>query len=125
MLESLFSKDPDLLIPIIMSICGTLVAIIAIGAHQWRCVRQAEVEGALKQDMLSRGMSVQEIERVVQASSQKSSKATCLSDAQEDLLGKMVKNGRSTEEIERVIRAFRGEANSPQECPSGSPHAGG
>jgi hypothetical protein len=36
-------------------------------AHAWQKVRRAEQEAALKQDMLQRGLSVDEIERVLRA----------------------------------------------------------
>ena len=34
---------------------------------QWRCHRRTEMEIALKQDMVNRGMSAEEIERVLKA----------------------------------------------------------
>jgi hypothetical protein len=53
---------------------GLAIAIIAVIAGSWASVRQAEVRGrmaeydaALKQDMLARGMSAAEIERVLAA----------------------------------------------------------
>ncbi len=44
-----------------------LVALIAIVAWQWRQVRVAEAEAGLKLRMIEQGLSVDEIERVLQA----------------------------------------------------------
>jgi hypothetical protein len=44
----------------------TLVAII--GIFQWRKIEQRRMEAALKQEMLERGMSADEIVRVIEAS---------------------------------------------------------
>src|SRR5262245_17032572 len=111
MVETLFSKDPALLIPIIMAVGGSLVGIIAIVAHQWRNVRQAEVEAALKQDMLNRGMSVDEIERVVRATNKpteaKPTKRDHISGNEYALIEKLVDEGKSAEEIDRIIKALK------------------
>jgi len=45
---------------VITSVTGTI-------AHVWQKVRRAEQEAALKQDMLQRGLSVEDIERVLRA----------------------------------------------------------
>jgi hypothetical protein len=54
----------DLLI--LVTIAATL--LVAFLSWQWRCHRRTEIEAMLKQDMLSRGMSAEEIERVLKAS---------------------------------------------------------
>ena len=124
MFDTLFSKDPGILIPLVMAVCGALVGIIAIIAHNWRCMRQAEVEGALKQDMLNRGMSADEIERVIRVSNQlivvqdkkghKTQKS--ISDNEYYLVEKLVDEGKSAEEIERIIRAVKaGGRSAPSE----------
>lgn len=46
---------------------GTIVAIVAIGSTCWLKARRAQLEMALKQDMVNRGMTADEIERVVKA----------------------------------------------------------
>jgi hypothetical protein len=48
---------------------GLLIAVTAIVVTSWRRARQLEAESALKQDMLQRGMSAEDIERVIRASS--------------------------------------------------------
>jgi hypothetical protein len=56
-------------------ITGIIVVFLAFVAGltiwlslQWRLHRRTEMEAALKQDMLKRGMSAEEIERVIHAS---------------------------------------------------------
>jgi hypothetical protein len=56
------------IIPVIAIAGGILVAVVAILAGTWHKNRKTEMEIALKQDMLNRGMSVEEIERVMRAS---------------------------------------------------------
>jgi hypothetical protein len=125
MIESLFAKDPALLIPIIMAICGGLVGIVAIIANHWHSVRNAEVEAALKQDMLNRGMTVDEIERVVKASNKQLSskpaypqnKKDPISDNEYYLVERLVDEGKSAEEIERIIKALKAGSQSTSTQP--------
>jgi hypothetical protein len=56
------------IIPVIAILGGFLVAAIGIVASTWRKHRQTEMEIALKHEMLNRGMSAEEIERVIKAS---------------------------------------------------------
>jgi hypothetical protein len=120
MIESLFAKDPALLIPIIMAICGGLVGIVAIIAYHWHNVRQVEVEAALKQDMLNRGMTADEIERVVKASNKSANskpswahnKKDPISDNEYYLVERLVDEGKSAEEIERIIKAVKAGGQS-------------
>jgi hypothetical protein len=58
----------EAVIPVIAIVGGILVAIVAIGCGTWHKNRKAEMEIALKQEMLNRGMSAEEIERVIRAS---------------------------------------------------------
>jgi len=46
----------------------TLICVVPSIAAYWWKVRKAETEAALKHDMLARGMSAEEIERVLAAS---------------------------------------------------------
>jgi hypothetical protein len=56
------------IIPVIAIAGGLLVGMVAILAGTWQKNRQIELEIGLKQDMLNRGMSAEEIERVIKAS---------------------------------------------------------
>jgi hypothetical protein len=97
-------------IALVAVIGGLLIAAIAIVAGQWRRVRVAELEAALKQQMLDKGMPVAEIEQVLKASRKcghHEEKAT--GDAAADkakLVKRMADNGYSGEDIERVLHAF-------------------
>ena len=72
MIETVSQWDPSKLIPLVAIVTGALIAITAIISGQWRRIRQAEIDAALKQEMLNRGMPAEEIERVVRASRKKS-----------------------------------------------------
>jgi hypothetical protein len=69
LLAQVSSSEVELWGPIgIIGLIGaTIVAII--GFIQWRKVRIAEMEATLKQQMLDRGMSADEITRVLAATS--------------------------------------------------------
>ena len=46
---------------------GMVIPIVTVGLCQWRIVREREAATALVHDMLARGMSTEEIERVLAA----------------------------------------------------------
>jgi hypothetical protein len=56
------------IIPVLAIAGGIVISLVSIISTQWRKARQAELETALKQDMLSRGFSAEEIERVLKSS---------------------------------------------------------
>ena len=56
------------LIAVIAVSGGLLMCIIAILAKNWKNVRIAEIEGALKQQMLDKGMSAADIQQILRAS---------------------------------------------------------
>ena len=97
----IFSKDPSLIVAVVAILAGSSIAVIAILAYYWHVTRRNDMEGALKQDMLNRGLSVDEIERVIKASSQV---PDTISANEYSLIEKMVDEGKSAEEIERVLR---------------------
>lgn len=55
-------------IPIVAIVCGCLVAVVATVAKQWRKAREAELEAALKADLIKQGRSGEEIEKILRAS---------------------------------------------------------
>ncbi|MBI2823464.1 MAG: hypothetical protein HYX69_02095 [Planctomycetia bacterium] len=65
------SRDPGILLGAILGslgiVGGTLIAVTAIVSENWRKVRQVEDNNALKQSMLDRGMSADEIATVAAA----------------------------------------------------------
>ncbi len=56
-------------------LCGIICGTSAILTDYWHKNRKAEIEAALKQDMLNRGMSADEIRMVIDAGSKASRKA--------------------------------------------------
>jgi hypothetical protein len=54
----------------LVGVCGGLLClVIAIIATNWRKVRRAEITAALKQEMMNRGMSAEDIRTVLEAGS--------------------------------------------------------
>jgi hypothetical protein len=49
--------------------CVMLMVMVAIWATSWTQIRRAEIDTQFKQDMLARGLSVEDIERLLKASS--------------------------------------------------------
>jgi hypothetical protein len=113
MMDTLALQHPGVLVAIAAVIGATLIVLAAIVTVHLRSVRRTELEAALKQDMLNRGMSVDEIERVIRVSelaappAPHAEKAETISDNEYYLVEKLVDEGKSAEEIERVIKACR------------------
>jgi len=68
MTEMLMHWSPRDVIGLVATTLGLLIPITAIVAAQWRGYLVKKMELALKQDMVQRGMSAEEIERVLKAS---------------------------------------------------------
>jgi hypothetical protein len=56
-------EDVFVFLVLLLLLVGTLTIFLAI---QWRKIRLAEMEAVLKQDMLNRGMSAEEIRTVLE-----------------------------------------------------------
>jgi hypothetical protein len=104
------------LIALTAVLIGPLVAIVAIVSAHWRRVRLAELESALKQTMLDKGMSVNEMEKVLAASPNGATGNSALDRAA--LAQHMVDNGYEGADIERVLRAYQ---PSPEQQKAVSP----
>jgi hypothetical protein len=106
----------------LVSVLGAFVVVLtAIITAQWkrvRCeelrIRQAETEAALKQEMIQRGMSADEIVRVLESGVNKPP-----TDEQHRLrkdtalMQQMIDNGMSADEIVRVLETARKKAYHP------------
>jgi hypothetical protein len=77
MTEFLSRFDAGETIGLVAVVGGLLCAITAIVAGTWQKVRRSEIVAALKQDMLNRGMSAEDIRTVLEAGSRGSRKASC------------------------------------------------
>jgi len=68
MYEYLSQMDPDELLRALLAFLivggGLLCTLIAILGYLWHAWRKTEIEAALKQDMLNRGMTAEEIRTV-------------------------------------------------------------
>jgi hypothetical protein len=53
--------------PVIVFIVGAIIVVAAIVAPQWRQAAKASEDARLKEQMIQRGFSVEEIERVIRA----------------------------------------------------------
>jgi hypothetical protein len=69
MLE-IIRENPWLIIPCLALLIPILGIVFGTTTKAWSSVRRAEIDAALKQDMLQRGMSADEIRTVLEASSQ-------------------------------------------------------
>ena len=60
-------------------VIGILVVTVAVPTitYYWQKTRRAEIDAALKQDMLQRGMSADDIRTVLEASSDRARKGGC------------------------------------------------
>jgi hypothetical protein len=65
------SRDEGTLLGALGILAGTGIAVTAIVSGTWRKVRQTEDNNALKQSMLDRGMSADEIATVMRAAPEK------------------------------------------------------
>jgi pentatricopeptide repeat protein len=102
-----FFSNRDSAVAVMFMIGFVAAALAGIGctiAVQWRKARQAEVDGALKQEMVQRGMSADDIVRVIHAGR--------IEEALE-LKKEMLAKGMSADDIERVLRA-----GSPEKSPT-------
>ena len=55
----------------------TLSAVVGTLANSWTKVRRAEIEAALKHDMIERGMSAEDIQKVLEASARGKRQEPC------------------------------------------------
>ena len=61
----------------------TITTVVSSVGYYWHKVRKAELEASLKQEMIERGMSADEIKQVIQASTERGSRAGCSDPAPE------------------------------------------
>jgi hypothetical protein len=66
----ILQSNPWLIIPCLALLIPILGVILGTTTKAWSSIRRAEIDAALKQDMLQRGMSAADIQVVLEASSQ-------------------------------------------------------
>ena len=119
MFETLFAKNPGLIVPVVIFLGATIVFTIWIIAHYWHGLRRQELEAGLKQDMLNRGFGAEEIERVLVSTSAKEvvepEKPEKISDNEYYLIEKMLDEGHAIEDVERLMRALKEGKGAPDD----------
>ncbi|HEX8202350.1 MAG TPA: hypothetical protein VF590_17865 [Isosphaeraceae bacterium] len=73
----------------VLGLTGVLIVVPTVVACQWRAVRVAQAQIQLKREMVQRGMSAGEIERVIRSAS----------------VPELVQQGLSAKAINRLLRA--------------------
>ncbi len=105
----------------VTGVVGIVVVIVGpICAVQWARVRQAEADAQVKQDMLARGLSVEEIERLSTPASVRQAQIAADSKVREaqiaaDLKRDMLAHGLSVEEVERLVTPKSAAVSRPRE----------
>lgn len=84
-------------------------------ASNWRRRHESEHLAALKQSLVERGMSADEIVRVVEAGRPAPEPSAAANEHLAGVIERMMKRGKSTEEIERIVYAWHGRAKSDQD----------
>jgi hypothetical protein len=74
MTDVLSHFNPGQVIGLVATAGGLLCGIVAIVMVFWHEIRKAEIEAVLKQDMLNRGMTADEIRTVIEAGTHNSRK---------------------------------------------------
>lgn len=99
-LASHLDKD-TMIVLIVFGIMGT-VAIVAITAGVWYHWRKHELEATLKAELIKQGRSVEDIERVLRASS----KTDKDYELQQKVIKAALKEGKTADEIDRMLRSI-------------------
>lgn len=87
-----------------------IIAVVALVTEAWRKVRQAEQDAELKREMLQRGLSVEEIERLLGAQSAAVSEEAAAEDI-ELLTGQLGKCSVGGAVLEEVLHTFQSASN--------------
>lgn len=90
---------------------AALIPITIVGVIQWRMVKQTEIQADLTRDLLEKGLSVAEIERILQADMphwerhNESPWAIEHAKIEANLKKELAHTGLSGDEIERIVKA--------------------
>ncbi len=83
-----------------------IVAVVSSLAKSWRKIHESEHLAALKQGMIERGMSADEIERVLRAAPE-SAEDSPGDDAATELATKLAEHGVPAPALEQILTTFR------------------
>jgi DNA-binding transcriptional MerR regulator len=105
------------------AVMGALIPICIVAAVQWQTVKHAKYETELKREMLERGMTAEDIQKVLLASANPSRHRSVPSESnyytarhaeiEAGLIKELASLNMSADDIERVYRAFNA-TTSPQ-----------
>ena len=85
-------------------LCITIISVGCTIAVQWRKARQVEVECALKREMVERGMTADDILKVLGASSQSEHAVSQITE--------LAKEGLSADDIVKILLAAKAPAET-------------
>jgi hypothetical protein len=98
------------------AVCAMLIPVGIVGFVQWQHVRTAELEAELKQDMLERGMTAQDIERVLRSSQNPSRDRSTVAESnyytarhaeiEAGLIKELAMLNMPADDVERIYKAF-------------------
>lgn len=77
MIELLSKFNPGELIAVVAIVGGLICGSLVMIGDYWHRIRKAELAARLKQDMLDRGMSAEEIRTVLEAGTKSSRMESC------------------------------------------------
>lgn len=116
MIEKLIETSPGTLVALTAIVCGTTFLVVCVVSITWYHLRVHARDVDLKRELLGKGMSAPEVERVVWVSSVNAPKGEALPEAEtlsaneRELIEKMLDEGWQMEDIERLVRALKSAA---------------
>jgi hypothetical protein len=84
-------------------------------ATNWRRRHESEHLAALKQSMVERGMTAEEMVRVLDAGRPAREPMEYANENLAYIVGQMMRKGKSTDEIERIINAWHGRTKAEED----------
>jgi hypothetical protein len=100
-MEEFLSRHGFLLLIMLPAILGAVSALVIKVAAEWRKARQAECEAVLKQEMVQRGMSADDIVRVLQAG-----KSPTVESTEAPIGPRMAEKAYEAADIGRVVQVW-------------------
>jgi hypothetical protein len=95
--------DANRVIELFMAVGLVVTVIVAVVGYLWSLVRREEIRANLKRDMLDRGLSVEQIEQLVAAPSEKINEKAL----EGNLASVLVQNEIPAPVLERVVRIYQ------------------
>src|SRR5262245_48685670 len=100
---------------------GLVAIVLSLTTYHERTSKRMELDAMLKQDMLQRGFTAQEIEAVLRATSDEDRSHVGQDYMKQQLIRDLKRQGMKAEDIERVVRAAYPQAQAPTPKPVAPP----